>query len=98
MDEVKSEAGREPSPWAAGLTDNDRQVIEETSKQFGDFEAFWQAATAQLEAEGELTQSMELVAEKSGWSATLVRRRRTHESKSAQKRGRLTTGGDDMKN
>ncbi len=91
------ETKRECSPWASGISDETRKLVEETSNEYVNFEEYWAAAVSQLEAEAELTETMELVAEYRGWSGQLVRRRRTADGKSAEKRGRLATAGDDMK-
>ena len=88
------EETREPSPWAEGLSDNERELVEEASKNYISFEEYWLATLAQLEGEGELTPTHELIAEFRGWAAQFNRARRTAESRSAEKRGRLSTAGD----
>ena len=91
---AEEEVKRETSPWALGISDLDRELVEEASKNYISFDEYWLACLAQLEGEGELTSTHELVAEYRGWAAQLTRMRRTTESRSAEKRGRLNTTGD----
>ena len=82
---ITGEVKRESSPWANGVSDELREIVEKASQEYVTFEEFWLAAMSQLENEAELTETMELVAELRGWSGQLVRRRRTADGKSAEK-------------
>ena len=70
-EEVKREASA-----PRGSTDEE-QMIDEAAATFADFEEFWRACAAMMEAEADISETLELVAEKKGWSAQLVRRRRS---------------------
>ena len=69
-----------------GAQGREREMVEEASKQFLNFDEYWKATIAQLEGEGELTSTPELIAEYRGWAGQLTRMRRTTESRSAEKR------------
>ena len=43
------EVKRECSPWALGMSNEERSVVEEASKQFVTFEESWATAVVQLE-------------------------------------------------